>query len=384
MKKVAVVTSTRAEYGLLFPLIKRIAEDDQIILDLIVTGGHLSRKQGNTIREIECNGFSITHQIPILEENDAPRDISLTMANALKCFGECFDKDRPDLLIVLGDRTEILSVVISAVNERIPVAHIHGGEVTAGAVDDCIRHAITKMSYLHFTSCEQYRKRVIQLGEFPDRVFNVGSLGVENVLNQELMTMEELSNEIGLNLKLPYIVVTFHPVTLEENTGRIQAEEICKVIEDRTEYNYLITASNTDSGGQIINKLFKNLEKRHNNVHVIESLGMKRYLSVVKGSEMVLGNSSSGMIEVPALGVPTVNIGDRQKGRISADSVVCCSCDARDISIAIDKARSIKRLPSRLFGDGKTSERILRIIKEFLFEKRINLKKGFYDLDFEI
>lgn len=384
MKKIAVVTSTRAEYGLLSRLIKRIFEDEQVILDLIVSGGHLSKKQGYTVKEIESDGFPISHKIPILEENDTPRDISSTMANALKLFGECFEKDKPDLLIVLGDRTEMLSVVIAAVNERIPVAHIHGGEITEGAIDDCVRHAITKMSYLHFTSCEQYRKRVIQLGESPERVFNVGSLGVENVLSQELMSIEELSNEIGFDLRTPYIVVTFHPVTLEDNSKKTHAEEICRVIEKRMEYNYLITASNADSGGQAINSLFRKLEGKHKNVHMVESLGKKRYLSALKGAMIVLGNSSSGMIEAPAFGVPTVNIGDRQKGRIQVETIVNCLCDEKDISNAIDRAISIRRIPSRMLGDGKTSEKIVKIIKEYLFERNIDLKKGFYDLDFEL
>ena len=219
MKKIAIVTATRAEYGLLTPLIRRIINDKELKLELIVTGAHLSDKQEYTINAIYEDGFPISHIIPILEGGNSAYDISATMANAIRGFARCFRDDRPDMVVILGDRTEMLGIASAAMNERIPIAHIHGGEITEGAVDDCIRHALTKMSYIHFTATEEYRNRVIQLGESPNRVFNVGSLGTENILNEKLMNENEIRDDIGISLDKKYSVVTFHPVTLVDETA---------------------------------------------------------------------------------------------------------------------------------------------------------------------
>lgn len=380
MKKIAVVTATRAEYGLLTPLIQRINEDDELELDLIVTGAHLSEKQGHTIDNIKEDGFPITHEIPILDEDNTSYGVSLAMAKAIKGFAGCFRDDRPDMLLVLGDRTEMLGVASAAMNERIPIAHIHGGEVTEGAVDDCVRHALSKLSYLHFTSTEVYRNRVIQLGENPDRVYNVGALGTENILKQKLMLEEEIRNNLEIPLNTRYAVVTFHPVTLEDNTIEQQIEMLCKVMEERNDIFYIVTASNVDMGGDAANVMLKRYCENHENTRFFYSLGMKRYLSAVRYAAFVLGNSSSGILEAPVLGTPTVNIGIRQKGRLMTDTVINCRTDASEILNAIRKAEMMNHQATNFYGDGTTSEKIVEIMKKHLNQKGINLKKGFYDM----
>ena len=379
-RKIAIVTATRAEYGLLTPLIRRVAEDEDLELDLCVTGAHLSEKQGYTVDAIREDGFFIAHEIPILEKGNKPFDISLTMANAVKGFAECFRDDRPDIAVILGDRTEMLGVASAAMNERIPIAHIHGGEVTEGAVDDCVRHALTKMSYLHFTATEEYRRRVIQMGEDPCRVFNAGSLGTENILREHLMTDSEVRAEIGIPQEKPYAVVTFHPVTLEDATAEEQAGVLCRIMDERDNMFYLITKANADTGGDAVNEVFEKYAKGHENVRFVSSLGMKRYLSAVKHASLVLGNSSSGILEAPVLGTPTVNIGDRQKGRMMAETVICCEPEARAIREAMEKAEHMPHRASMLFGNGQASEKIVEVIKNYVMRNKIDLKKGFYEV----
>lgn len=382
MKRIAIVTATRAEYGLLTPLIKKVNEDRDLDLDLMVTGAHLSNIFGHTIDDIRRDGFVITHEIPILEEDNSALGISITMANAIKGFAKIFSIDRPDIVVILGDRTELLGVASAALNECIPIAHIHGGEVTEGAVDDCIRHALSKMSYLHFTSNEVYRKRVIQLGEKPDRVFNVGALGAENILKQELLDIDDVRlsiKELPRNGERQYAVMTFHPVTLENETVLDQIEEICKAMEQRKDIFFLITAANADIGGNKANDRFREFAERHSNAAFTYNLGMKRYLSAVKYASFVIGNSSSGIIEAPILGTPTVNIGDRQKGRLLADTVINCAPDRDSIIAAIKKVENTKHYSTNIYGDGNTSDRIISIIKTHL-DKGVDLKKGFYDI----
>ena len=380
MKRIAIVTSTRAEYGLLLPLIRKIIADKELDLDLIVTGGHLSVKQGYTISEIIDDGFPITHIIPILDEDNSPYGISVTMANAIKGFAKCFQEDKPDMTVILGDRTELLGIASAALNERIPIAHIHGGEITEGAVDDCIRHAITKMSYLHFTATEVYRKRVIQLGEDPNRVFNVGTLGAENILTQELMRESDFRSNFGIPSEMKFVVVTFHPVTMdnEDDSVEYQTNELCKAMCTYNDYFYIVTGANADAEGDKVNEIFEAFSKKHKNVFFVHSLGMNRYLSSVKYAAVVLGNSSSGILEAPVLGTPTVNIGDRQKGRIMAESVISCGYDHKDIENAMYKAFKLEPIPSGIYGDGHTSEKIIYEIKKS-FVIGVNLKKGFTD-----
>lgn len=380
MKKLAIVTATRAEYGLFVPLIRRICEDNELELLLIVTGAHLVEKQGYTINEIIQDGFPIAYRIPILEEGNSSYDISITMANAIKGFAKCFRDDRPDMVVLLGDRTEILGVASAAMNECIPIAHIHGGELTEGAVDDCVRHCLTKMSYLHFTATETYRRRVIQLGEAPDRVFNVGSLGTENVLNLSGMDEERIRMELGVPKNMPYAVVTFHPVTLEMTSAEKQIKELCKAMRINNKYFYVLTKANADVGGDIVNNILQKFADIQKNVKLVASLGMERYLSAVKYASFMLGNSSSGIFEAPVLGTPTINIGDRQKGRLMAETIINCGAAHEEIQIAIEEVSQVLHKPSYLYGRGNTSSEIVRIVKRFLLEHDINIKKKFYDI----
>ncbi len=381
MKTIAIVTSTRADYGILTPLIRAVHEEDELELRLIVTGTHLSGAFGDTVSMIEEDGFPIACRVPIMEEGNLPCDISVMMANALCSFARIFAAERPDLLVLLGDRTEMLGVAAAAVNERIPIAHIHGGEVTEGAVDDCIRHALSKMSYLHFTAAEIYRRRVIQLGESPKRVFNVGALGAENILHANLMEEPEVREFLSIPGHMPYAAVTFHPVTLEAFTAEQQVRELCQAMESRADIFYLITMANADVGGDDVNRLFRSFAGDHTaNVKMVSNLGMRWYLSAVKYASFVLGNSSSGIIEAPVLGTPTVNIGDRQKGRCMPKTVICCEPECGSIKDAMHRAEEMAHEPVFLYGDGSTSQKIVAIIKRFLLPKAVDLKKGFYDI----
>lgn len=381
MKKIAIVTATRAEYGILRPLIYRLKQEKSFEVQLYVTGTHLSVEFGNTQKEIEADGLEIYKKIPILEEGNTACDVSFTMSNAMRGFAKAFDEDTPDLLIVLGDRTEILGICCAAMNENIPIAHLHGGELTEGAVDDCVRHAITKMSYLHFPATEVYRKRIIQMGEEPERVVNVGALGVENILKVPLLEYAKLCREVGIPEGRNYVVVTFHPVTLEMKEVDAQIQALLEAIQTESQYFYLITKANADVGGQRVNQLLEQYAKRVENVKVVASLGMVRYLSAVKHSAFVLGNSSSGIIEAPALGVPTVNIGNRQKGRLMADTIISCDSLAQSILDAMRMAAQMPHKKSLIYGDGHTSEKIVMTLKDFLENNKMDLQKKFYDLE---
>ncbi len=404
MKKISVVTATRAEYGILKPLIRRLLAGDQWETQVIVTGTHLEAAFGNTVQEIEGDGIPIYRRIPILNtENDASGvddayAVTLAMAAALRGFGAYFSEEQPDLLVILGDRTEMLAIAAAAMNAQIPIAHLHGGELTQGAVDDCVRHALTKMSYLHFASAEVYRERIIQMGEDPSRVYNVGALGVENIMNEKLMTPQELAASVDFPADQPYAVVTFHPVTLEQGAcsqqeaAVRQMHELLDAMRARSDLFFLITKANSDAGGRQINELLEGETADEPNMKLVASLGMKRYLSAVKHAQFVFGNSSSGMIEAPALGVPTVNIGDRQQGRIMAESVIGCEPERSAMIAAMDQAlrlseriRVDRQLRERLrvenpYGDGHTSEKIMAVLEQYMKLDRIDLKKKFYDL----
>lgn len=395
MKDICVLTATRAEYGLLKNLILRLQKESDFQINVVVTGMHLDKAFGETYREIEKDGISIAAKIPILSEQDGAVGMSETMSNALVSFGHFFTENRQDMLVVLGDRYETMAVCIAAMNAQIPIAHIHGGEVTEGAIDDAIRHSITKMSFLHFTSTETYRRRVIQLGEHPDRVFCVGALGVENILSQKLLDKSELEEAIQFKLGEKYCLVTFHPVTLEADSGIEQVNELLQAMDEMKEYRYLVTKANADAGGRAINERLEEFARaRKDRIYLTESLGMIRYLSAMKYSSMVLGNSSSGILEAPAMGVPTVNIGDRQKGRIQAVSIVNCEPETSAIKGAMEKVemaefrgRIAKNLLFHKQSNALPSECIVSRIKECLLgENRteIDLKKKFYDIEFEI
>lgn len=388
-KTICIVTATRAEYGLLSPIIKKLKKFDEFNIKVVATGMHLSHEFGFTYKEIESDGISIDKKIEILLSSDTPVSISKSMGLAMISFAEYFDEIKPDLLIVLGDRYETLAVCCAAMNQRLPIAHLYGGETTEGAIDESIRHSITKMSYLHFTSTEEYRKRVIQLGESPERVFNVGAIGIENILMTKLMSKAELERSINFKLDKSFAVVTFHPVTLEGNKAEEQIKQLLMALSKYYNMNFIFTKSNADANGRIINKMIDEYAEKHNNVVAFESLGMVRYLSAVSYASMVIGNSSSGLVEVPSFKIPTINIGDRQKGRLQAKSVINCNPICNDIALAIEKASSGEFKRSIIdcvnpYGNGNTSDKIIETIKKFLVIDKIDLKKKFYNVDFEV
>lgn len=380
--KTAVVTATRAEYGILQPLIGKLHRDSGVELQLLVTGTHLSEKYGGTQREIERDGFPIFARFPILTEGNTPADTSRIMARALEQFAVYFEREKPDCVVVLGDRTEMLGVCAAAMNAGVPIAHLHGGELTEGVVDDCVRHAITKMAYLHFPAAEIYRKRIIQMGEAPERVFNVGALSIENIRRVPLLDRDEIEQAAGIPSGMPYVVVTFHPVTLESGSEREQVERLTAAMARKSGYFYLVTKANADAGGDVVNAMLEDFANRSGNARLVASLGMRRYLSAVRHAAFVLGNSSSGIVEAPSLGTPTVNIGDRQKGRLMADSVINCLPETDDILRAMTLAAGMEHRPSLLYGDGETSGKIADILKKFFGEGRPNLKKAFYEISF--
>ena len=388
MYKVCVVTGTRAEYGLLRPLLIKLNGHDSIDLQLVVTGSHLSEQFGNTQKEIQEDGFLEYIKLPIPIEDDSKEGMAFSTGVALQKFAELFSEQKPDLLVVLGDRFEIFAVTAAAHMIGIPTAHISGGDVTEGAVDDVIRHCITKMSVLHFPGCEQSRKRIIQMGEQPEAVFNVGEPGVENCLKRELMSRDALAD----NLEFPYIkrdysVVTFHPVTMENNTAESQMQELINAMEEIPDMAYIVTLANADAGGRMINEIWGREGKKHTNWLIVPSLGVLRYLSAVKYAKLVVGNSSSGVVEAPSMQTPTINIGDRQKGRMMADSVICCKPKREDIVRAMNIAltddfqEKAKHIQSP-FGDGSTSEQIMEHILKFLHSERLSQEKKFYDIEF--
>lgn len=385
-KKICVLTATRAEYGLLKSIIRKLNSVQEFDVHVVVTGAHLSPEFGLTYEEIEKDGIAIDEKIEILLSADTPAAITKTMGLAMISFADYLARSTPDMLVVLGDRYETLAVCCAAMNQRIPIAHIYGGEKTEGAVDENIRHAITKLSYLHFTSTEEYRRRVIQLGEQPDRVFCVGAIGIENLLKEKLLSKNELEESISFKLDKPYAVVTFHPVTMEGDSSLEQFRNLLVACSRCRKMKYIFTKANADTYGRIINQMIDDYVKAYDNVAAYTSLGMIRYLSAIKYSAMVIGNSSSGIIEAPSFGVPTINIGDRQKGRLQADSIINCRPDAEDIAGAMalvmtDEFRVKAGNTVNPYGDGNTSEKIIEKIKEFLGNDKISLEKKFYDCE---
>lgn len=384
-RHICVVTATRAEYGLLSPIIKKIKNDDNFLISLAVTGAHLSPEFGLTYKQIEADGIKIDKKIEILLSSDTSTAISKSMGLAIISFAEYFSEENFDAVMLLGDRYEILAVACAAMNEGIPIIHLHGGETTEGAVDEVIRHAVTKMSYIHLASTEEYRQRIIQMGERPENVFCVGAMGVENVVHMELMEKTVLEKELQTDLNSPYALVTFHPVTLEKNSAEFQTKELLKALDEFPDWKFIITKANADKDGRVINQLFEQYVLEHKNAKVYNSLGTLRYLSAMKYSEMIIGNSSSGILEAPSFQIPTVNIGDRQKGRIQAESIIDCQPCKDAIVKAMKKAEDrhfrekLLRIKSP-YGDGETSSRIISILKEKLCNSEINIKKKFYDI----
>lgn len=385
MKKICIVTATRAEYGLLRRVIKQVHIDNDLELVLVVTGTHLSHDYGDTISEIENDHFPITEKIDILEEDTTEFDICKTMGKASVRFGEMFQRQKPDFLIVEGDRYELLPICSCAMIFGIPIAHISGGEVTEGAIDDAVRHCITKLSYLHFPGCEEYRRRIIQLGESPERVFNYGDVGVENVRKMKFLSKKELEEYLGIELNKDYASVTFHPVTLEKDFVKKQVNELISAMEKNKNIIFIVTMANADLQGKIINELFEKSAEDNDNIFCYKSLGSVRYLSLMKYASFIIGNSSSGIVEAPCFGIPTVNIGDRQKGRLRASSIIDCEPEEDEIQRSIEKAmskefREIAKKTTNPYGDGDTAKEIVGTVKKFLMENKIDIKKSFYDI----
>lgn len=373
-QKICVVTGTRAEYGLLTPLLKKINKEDSFQLQLLVTGMHLSPEFGNTYKQIENDGFIIDEKVEILLSADTATAVVKSMGLATISFSDALARLQPDLIVILGDRFEMLAVAQTALIMQIPIAHIHGGECTFGAYDDAIRHSITKMATWHFTSTESHRKRVIQLGESPKRVFNVGAIGIENIMNMKLIDKDELFKQLKLNNELPLFLITYHPETSGETNGIYKLLDALKMYQD---VNLLFTKSNADNGGRKINDAIYQFSLNHSNARLYESLGQLKYLSSVKHAEVVIGNSSSGLIEVPYLDTPTVNCGTRQNGREQPNSIFNTGLDSEEVFYTIEKARKFNKGYERIFGDGRVSDKIITILKNLT---SFSIQKEFYDL----
>ena len=387
MKNICVVTGSRAEYGLLKPLINKIKLDKNLNLQLIVTGMHLSSEFGLTYKEIEKDNFFIKDKIEVNLSSDTPSAICKSISLGIIGFSDSFNRLNPHIIIVLGDRYEILASCIAATIHNIPIAHINGGESTEGVMDEAIRHSITKMGYLHFTSTETYRNRVIQLGEDHSRVFNVGALGVENILNLRLLSKEELEKYIGFKFDSKVALLTYHSVTLDKENHYYEFNEILNALDEFENLKIIFTKGNSDTNGRIINDLIDKYVSTHKEKSIsFKSMGQLNYLSAMKYSSFVIGNSSSGLIEAPTFNIPTINIGDRQRGRICPKSVINTNCKKQEIINAINTATSQDFLLTiknneNIYGNGQTSYKILETIKHFLYENKINLKKSFYNID---
>ena len=386
-RKICVVTGTRAEYGLLYWLMKGIVADERLELQLIVTGMHLSPEFGLTYKEIE-NEFKIDKKIEILLSSDTPVGISKSMGLAQISFAEAYDELKPDLVVVLGDRYEIFSAASAATIARIPLAHLHGGETTEGLIDEAIRHSITKMSHLHFVATEDYRKRVIQLGEDPQRVFNVGGLGIENIKRLELLSKEAFEKAIDFKLAPKNILVTFHPVTLENTTAKEQFQEVLDFIDELDDTHILFTKANSDTDGRVINQMIDDYVVKHSDKAIgFASLGQLRYLSALQYIDAVVGNSSSGLLEAPSFKIGTINIGDRQKGRIKACSIIDCEPNKQNLKEAFEmlysKAfqNSLKNIKNP-YGEGCPSQQIIAIMKKVNLDRII--KKSFFNIGFSL
>jgi len=386
-RKICIVTGSRADYGLLYWLIKEVEKDKNLKLQLIATGMHLSSKYGSTYKEIEKD-FKIDKKINISLSSDTSEGISRSMGIAQIAFSKAYNKLKPDIVVVLGDRFEIFSAVSSAMISRIPIAHIHGGEATEGLMDEAIRHCITKMSHIHFTATDEYSKRVIQLGEAPNKVFNVGGTGIENIKRLKFLTKEEFEKSIKFKLNIKNILVTFHPVTLENKTSKKHFQEILNSLDELKDTNIIFTKANSDVDGKIINQMIDQYTKKNLDKSIsVASLGQLNYLSALQHIDVIIGNSSSGISEAPSFKIGTINIGDRQNGRIKAKSVVDCLSNKKDINRAIKKVYSdeFKNLLKNVknpYGNGRSSKKIIKVLKTVKLDNI--LKKNFFNIKYSL
>lgn len=386
MRKICVVTGTRSEYGLLHSLMREIKNDSELKLQIVVTGMHLSHEFGLTYKIVENDGFIIDKKVEMLLSSDSRVGISKSMGLAQIGFAEAYHELKPDLVVVLGDRFEIFSAVSSAMIARIPIAHIHGGETTEGVIDEAIRHSITKMSHLHFSATSEYKNRIIQLGENPKRVFNIGGLGIDSIKNSKLLSKDEFENAIGFKLNKKNIFIIFHPTTLEEATCEFQFSELLSVIDKLKDTNIIFVKANADMDGRIINEMIDEYIPTNKNAIAFKSLRQEIYLSAMQYVDAIVGNSSSGLLEAPTFKIGTINIGDRQRGRIRAKSVIDCKPNKEEIQKAIEILysdefqKSLKSVVNP-YGEGGASKKIKEVIKSFPLEGI--LKKEFYDVEFK-
>lgn len=381
-RKICVITGTRAEYGLLRWVMQGIKDDPDLTLQIIATGMHLSPEFGLTYREIEQDGFHIDRKVEMLTSSDTPVGIAKSMGLGLIGFADVLHELRPDLILVLGDRFEIFSAVAAALVARIPVAHLHGGEATEGLIDEAIRHSITKMSHLHFVAAEEYRRRVIQLGEQPEHVFMVGGLGIDNIKRLKFYEREELEASLDFNLGQKCLLITFHPVTLETATAADQMAELLAALAELRDVQLIFTLPNADTDGRALIKMVEQFVAHCPNARAYTSLGQLRYLSCIAHVDGVVGNSSSGLAEVPSFKKGTINIGDRQRGRLQATSVINCEPTRQSIAAALVRLydaefqASLSRVRNP-YGEGGASEKIITVVKSIALDNV--LKKYFYD-----
>lgn len=384
-KNICVITATRAEYGLLKPLIELIDKSDKLNLQILVTGAHLSPEFGLTYKAIEEDDFHIDKKVEMLLSSDTSIGIVKSMGVGMLGFADSFECLNPDAVVILGDRYEMLSAASAASVFKIPIIHLHGGEITEGAYDDSFRHAITKLSHIHFTSTEEHRMRVIQLGENPKNVYNFGAIGLDNIFRLNLLTKKELESSLGIQFKKYNYQVTFHPETLSSLSSAEQFKILLEVIEEQEDSLFVFTKANADTDGRVINDMIDDFVGKHPEMaKAYTSLGSLRYLSLLKQCDAIIGNSSSGIIEAPSLNIATINIGDRQKGRIQSDSVFNCGVDYQQIKSAILKTKSteIKGTLNSIkspYGDGCTANKILNVLEHLSWEE-MKIKK-FYNLN---
>lgn len=385
MRKIAVFTGTRAEYGLLYWVMRGLEESTKVNFQLFVGGMHLSPEFGHTIDQIENDGFQITDRFEFLLSSDSAVAVCKSMSLALISAAEAFARHKPDLLVLLGDRFESLAIAQAAMVSRIPIAHIHGGEITEGLIDEAVRHSITKMAHLHFTAAEPYRQRVIQLGEQPEKVFNSGAPGIDSIVKLPLLKREQLSDAIGFNLENPYFLLTYHPVTLVGGGDSEALENLLAGLDRYPNFQVVVSYPNADTDGRRLIKILKTYrDTQPNRVHLVHSLGQLRYLSLLKYCKAILGNSSSGLIEAPTFGVPTLNIGKRQKGRLSGDTVLNCNSTRISILNGLEKILSSEFMDTSAkavnpYGIGAASK---MIVDELISHDLAGLvDKSFYDLE---
>ncbi|HFI0107104.1 TPA: UDP-N-acetylglucosamine 2-epimerase [Streptococcus suis] len=376
MKKICFVTGSRAEYGIMRRLLSYLQDDPELELDLVVTAMHLEEKYGMTVNDIEADNRRIIKRIPLHLTDTSKKTVAKSLATLTEQLTELFETVRYDLVLILGDRYEMLPVANVALLYNIPICHIHGGEKTLGNFDESIRHAITKMSHLHLTSTDEFRNRVIQLGENPNHVFNIGAMGVENVLKQDFLTKESLARELGIDLAEDYYVVLFHPVTLEDNTAEEQTLALLEALKEDGR-QCLIIGSNSDTHADKIMELMHAFVEQDSNSHLFSSLPTRYYHSLVKHSQGLIGNSSSGLIEVPSLQVPTLNIGNRQLGRLSGPSVVHVGTSKEEIGVGLKQLRAVTDFTNP-FEQPNSAGQGYQAIKEFL-AKQTSTMKEFHD-----